>query len=133
MRERPRVSIKRENCYHYREKAKKVQKRGMKILLRRNNYDGYFCATYHCSLTLSKLSMAVILWRGWYREIKQYGRPYCWDDRYQRLMLWQLSGNFLSVQANLFFWHSDAILCFSGTRAWILSQLYKPSFMYAWI
>lgn len=40
-RMRPRVRVKRENCYHYLGEAKKVRSR-KKIFIRRNNQDGYF-------------------------------------------------------------------------------------------
>lgn len=62
-RKKPRVRAKRENCYHYRGKAKKAQNR-KKSSTRRNNQDGYFCAGYRCSLALSKLIVPIILQGG---------------------------------------------------------------------
>lgn len=86
-RKRPRVGLKRENCYHYGGKSQESTEREgeKKISKRRNNQDGYFSARYRCSPCIIKIDCAYNFTRGRHWEIKRCGRPHCWVDRYQTL------------------------------------------------
>lgn len=95
-RMRPRVRVKRENCYHYLGEAKKVRSR-KKIFIRGNNQDGYFIpphpAGYLCYLVLLKLIVPIIF-QGETLRKKEVRRALLLCQHISKTLWTQLSGNF---------------------------------------
>lgn len=119
-RKRPRVRLKRENCYHYLGKAKKVQSRGKKrFSMRRNNQDGYFSARYRCSLALSKLMVPIILQEGDTEKERGTEGPIVRRAHIKHCDIVAVKWQFCLVQAGFIFLQSDAPLCFfSAFNRW---------------
>lgn len=119
---RPRVRLKRENCYHYLGKAKKVQNR--KFSTRRNNQDGYFFRRIPLLPCIIKIDRVYnFTWKG-----LLLGRHIS-----NTVISLQLSGNFVGCKqiiCSVMPFCTFLVTLAKDGDSWTWSQSHKPSFVY---